>query len=534
MSSTRNLFNSPRKKAKKNDKHEKLAKQNALMKAANVHADECDDIYTLKLNDLLQKYKDWIGISKIGLFAPFLSLTSFFMHRAMSLDEEKKMTQPTTAWVEIIAYPGCKKTSIFKLYHENLLKFSPHYMRDLVQHDLRKLMHGGGTTEAWSKALCDPTDRDGNSIVLSNEFNTFLDDMDKYSSSKGDKSLLCNMFDGIGINRSTISGGEQNVDKVNVSIAGMIQPEFALPTIEAGNDSHGLYRRFFTCAPNVLFPYYDETSNMQDEVYFKPSKVWLVVVCDEVIGQSDTVYKFSNQAKDAFKDFFNKKSDECKYFSNAEKQHLIANASKSRDLVLRVAPIMQIIEMSLEFLEANPNFSFARRNEFTQPLLPAANIIKPNFVHAAIKIVEAFQKQWDLLSGENYEDDEENCLKQSVVKDVLLFKENFIKNASLLTKRNNPHTGIKHTTNEYEEVFKELSNIGLGKVKKETSGNHTEYHTFEKISYKDIIKSVETLDKWPKNVSIKDYDRLYSADEKRKENESNRGDMELSNDPTDE
>ena len=77
-------------------------------------------------------------------------------------------------------------------------------------------MHGGGTTEAWSKALCDPTDRDGNSIVLSNEFNTFLDDMDKYSSSKGDKSLLCNMFDGIGINRNTMSGGEQNVDKVNV------------------------------------------------------------------------------------------------------------------------------------------------------------------------------------------------------------------------------------------------------------------------------------------------------------------------------
>ena len=79
---------------------------------------------------------------------------------------------------------------------------------------------------------------------MSNEFSTFLDDLDKYSSSKGDKSLLFNIFDGIGINRNTISGREQNADEVNVSIVGMIQPEFALPTIEAGNDSHGLYRRF--------------------------------------------------------------------------------------------------------------------------------------------------------------------------------------------------------------------------------------------------------------------------------------------------
>ena len=71
-----------------------------------------------------------------------------------------------------------------------------------------------------------------------------MDNLDKYSSSKGNKSLLCNIFDGIGINHNTISSGEQNIDKVNVSIVGIIQPEFALPTIEAGNDSHSLYRHF--------------------------------------------------------------------------------------------------------------------------------------------------------------------------------------------------------------------------------------------------------------------------------------------------
>ena len=35
-------------------------------------------------------------------------------------------------------------------------------MRDLVEHDLHELMHGGGTSEAWSKVLCDPAHHDGN------------------------------------------------------------------------------------------------------------------------------------------------------------------------------------------------------------------------------------------------------------------------------------------------------------------------------------------------------------------------------------
>ena len=70
--------------------------------------------------------------------------------------------------------------------------------------------------------------------------------------------------------------------------------------------------------------------------------------------------------------------------------------------------------MSIEFLEEYPTFAFANRNDFTQPLFPAANIVKPIYVNAAINIVEAFQKQWDLLSGENCEDEEENCTKENV------------------------------------------------------------------------------------------------------------------------
>lgn len=93
------------------------------------------------------------------------------------------------------------------------------------------------------------------------------------------------------------------------------------------------------------------------------------------------------------KEFYDKKAAECKYFAEAQKQNLIANASKSRDLALHVAPIVQVIEMALDFLERKPNFSYSRRNDFTQPLLPAANIIKPDSVKTAISVVEGFQKQ---------------------------------------------------------------------------------------------------------------------------------------------
>lgn len=391
-------------------------------------------------------------------------------------------------------------------------------------------MRGGGTTEAWRKELCDPMHSDGNSVILSNEFNTFLDDLDKYSCSKGDKSLLCNMFDGIGISRSTVTDGDMNVDKVNISIAGMIQPDFVLQTMEPGNDSHGLYRRFFTCAPSIDFPYYEDTGKMPDEVYFKPSKVWLVIVCDEVIGQSDTIYKFSNNAKETYKAFFNKKSDECKYYTSTEKQHLIANSSKSRDLVLRVAPILQVIEMSLDFLESHPDFEFAKRNDFTQPLIPGANLIQAKHVENAILVVESFQKQWTLLSGEDYDNEEESGLKVSVEKDVLLYRENFIKNASLLTRRNNPFTGMKHSTTEYEDAFKTLSSKGLGKVDRKVAKNNIAYLTFTKISYSELATSVDVMDKWPGNVSLKDYDKVYEASRKRDEASIAAQDLELSDD----
>ena len=79
------------------------------------------------------------------------------------------------------------------------------------------------------------------------------------------------------------------------------------------------------------------------------------------------------------------------------------------------------------------------------------------------------------MSGEYYNNKEESSLKENVLKDNLLFKDNCIKNASLLAKCNNPHIGIKYTTIEYENIFKELNDTSLGKLEKKTGRNNTEY-----------------------------------------------------------
>ena len=80
-------------------------------------------------------------------------------------------------------------------------------------------------------------------------------------------------------------------------------------------------------------------------------------------------------ANEIYNEFYSKKASECRYYQNEQKQYLIANASKSHDLVLCVAPIAQLIEMSLEFLDAHSTFAHTGRNDFRQPLLQAVNII---------------------------------------------------------------------------------------------------------------------------------------------------------------
>ena len=70
------------------------------------------------------------------------------MHRSRTIVEDKKMDQPIKVWVQVVAYPGCKKTVIYKVFNENLDRFKSTYQRNLIPCNLIDAMYGGGTTEA--------------------------------------------------------------------------------------------------------------------------------------------------------------------------------------------------------------------------------------------------------------------------------------------------------------------------------------------------------------------------------------------------
>lgn len=100
------------------------------------------------------------------------------------------------------------------------------------------------------------------------------------------------------------------------------------------------------------------------------------------------------------------------------------------------------------------------------------------------------------------------------MKDVLLFKHNNIKGASVLTKRNNPCTGMKHTTVEYEEVFKHLDLLKLGKAEAKLSRNNASFLACAKKSCDEIAANIDAIDKWPKDVSVKQHDKLHKESAK--------------------
>ena len=117
-------------------------------------------------------------------------------------------------------------------FFDKLDKFKSCYQRDFIPCILSDVMLGGGTTEALKKALSDVPLTDGCCLIFSNEFNSFLDDLDKYSGSNGDASFFCGTFDGLSIRRHTKTDGVMSVDKTNMAISGMIKPDFPTPPAE--------------------------------------------------------------------------------------------------------------------------------------------------------------------------------------------------------------------------------------------------------------------------------------------------------------
>ena len=68
--------------------------------------------------------------------------------------------------------------------------------------------------------------------------------------------------------------------------------------------------------------------------------MWVVLVHNEVIGKSNVIYKMNSKVHQLYKEFFDKKASKYKYYIESQKHHLIANVSKSHDLVLCLAPII--------------------------------------------------------------------------------------------------------------------------------------------------------------------------------------------------
>ena len=84
---------------------------------------------------------------------------------------------------------------------------------------------------------------------------------------------------------------------------------------------------------------------------------------------------------------------------------------------------------------------------------------------------------------------------------------------------------------EFESMFKYLDEIKIGKVETKVAMNNSPFLVFTKISYEALISDVNIMDKWPKYVSIKDYDKIYKVDAKRAEVATATNTNELSEDP---
>ena len=90
---------------------------------------------------------------------------------------------------------------------------------------------------------------------------------------------------------------------------------------------------------------------------------------------------------------------------------------------------------------------------------------------------------------------------------------------------------MKHSTIEYKDAFKTLRNNALEKIDRKVGRNNTAFLSFTKISCNELATSVNAMDKWLKNVSIKEYDRVYVASKNQDKAIASTVVLELSNDP---
>ena len=168
---------------------------------------------------------------------------------------------------------------------------------------------------------------------------------------------MCSLFDGLEFSRETKTGGKLTIKKTNVVMSGMIQPKFILPQLWGSNDYEGLFQRFFLCAPTHKWVRYHEIAELPEEIWYLPSKIWTVLMLYSIIGLENVIYTLSKEADSAFGYYYDYTTNQCEILEENIDMNIISSISKSRDHVLRVDLVLQLLDMALGFLKNNSNFS---------------------------------------------------------------------------------------------------------------------------------------------------------------------------------
>ena len=115
--------------------------------------------------------------------------------------------------------------------------------------------------------------------------------------------------------------------------------------------------------------------------------------------------------------------------------------------------------------------------------------------------------QRDILAGCDVESSNNVLTYDSLVEiDVLTFQGPIHRGVRELIRRVNPYTACKCTKDQYEESFKRLSSLGLGKVSEEKSRNKKKTLVFEKLSIQEIAQDPLVLDRFPKQITYAEYE----------------------------
>ena len=121
---------------------------------------------------------------------------------------------------------------------------------------------------------------------------------------------------------------------------------------------HRVYLGVFCYALQMLHSIdWVASKKLDEKLHYVPFKKWLLIVNDEHLGKSDIEFEFSEEGHKTCENFYDEKSYECESLYSEKKSHLVASASKSSDVVLRLCPILQVIKMAIDFLTQNTTLS---------------------------------------------------------------------------------------------------------------------------------------------------------------------------------